>query len=108
MSDNSLPKANVFDSANMVIVLANIIFFMIVQTLFFKYVASKQFNIVLEDKAGIVGEYLKHDPAANEKYRQFKNSEKAKSIEKAAKEQEAIREKENMSSTLIWIGIPLL
>lgn len=101
-------NTQVFESANMIVLLSIIIFFMVVQTLFFKYVASKQFNIVLEDKANIVGEYLKHDPAANEKFRQFKNSEKVKSIEKAAKEQEAIREKDNMASTLKWIGLPLL
>lgn len=101
-------KTNVFDSANMIVVLSNVIFFIVVQTMFFKYVASKQFNIVLEDKAGIVGEYLKYDPNANEKFRRFKNSEQVKIIKQNAKKQEALREKENAESTMMWIGIPLL
>lgn len=101
-------KSHVFDSPNMIIVLSNIIFFMVVQTLFFKYVASKQFNIVLEDKANIVGEYLKHDPDANEKFRKFKNSDDAQNIKKNADAQQAIREKQNWSSTLMWVGVPLL
>jgi hypothetical protein len=101
-------KTHVFESSNMIVILANIIFFMVVQTLFFKYVASRQFNIVLEDKANIVEEYLKHDPKANTKFREFKNSDRAKEIKKAANEQEKIREAENMSNTMTWIGIPLL
>lgn len=99
---------NIFESANMIIVFANVIFFMIVQTLFFEYVASKQFNIVLEDKANIVGEYLKNDPNANEKYRRFKNSDKASQIQTTAKKQEDKRAKENMENTMLWIGIPVL
>lgn len=101
-------KTHVFESSNMIVILANIIFFMVVQTLFFKYVASRQFNIVLEDKANIVEEYLKHDPKANAKFREFKNSERVKAIQKAASDQEKIRETENMSNTMMWIGIPLL
>ncbi|VBB18000.1 hypothetical protein YASMINEVIRUS_463 [Yasminevirus sp. GU-2018] len=100
--------SEVFVSSNMIVVFANIIFFMIVQTLFFKYVASKQFNIVLEDKADIVEQYLKHDSKANLIYKKFRESGDAKTLRELAEKQEAERESINTSNTMMWIGIPFI
>ena len=41
---------NCIERNDLIPVLSNVIFFVIVQTLFFKYVASKQYEDVLENK----------------------------------------------------------
>lgn len=107
-SGQSLFNIELFISSNMIVVFATIIFCMITQTLFFKYVASKQFNTVLEDKANIVEQYLKHDEESNTLYKKFKSSESAKILKNAASQEEDIREKINMSNTMMWIGIPVI
>jgi hypothetical protein len=108
ISQSSKFHTDVFASSNMIVVFANIIFFILVQTLFFKYVASKQFNIVLEDKANIVEQYLKHDVKANKLYKKFKKSDDIKTLKDTAEHQEDVRESINLSSTMMWIGIPFI
>ena len=46
---------------NLIVVFCNVIFFIVVQTLFFKFIASKQFNVVLADKVGIINELAKQE-----------------------------------------------
>lgn len=46
------------DYNDWIVILVNVLFFMIVQTLFFRYVASKQYETVLVDKLGLVSEYI--------------------------------------------------
>jgi hypothetical protein len=98
---------DVFEPRNMIIVLVNIIFFMVVQTLFFEFEASKQFNFVLEDKAKIAQTYLQYDKNTAVKYQQFKTSEDAKNIESVAKKQEKQRKDENTKLIINWLGIPI-
>ena len=97
----------IFEPANMIVVLANIIFFMLIQTAFFEFEASKHFNIVLANKAKIAQEYLQYDKRSALKYQKFKSSPTAKNLETQAKEQLKKRNEENMELMLNWIGIPL-
>lgn len=98
---------DIFKPANMIVVFANIIFFMVVQTLFFKYVASKQFNIVLTDKAKIVQDYLGFDETSADKFKSFKASPTVQAIKEKAKNEEDMRTTENNKTMLKWIGIPV-
>lgn len=98
----------IFEPPNMIITFANIIFFIVVQTLFFKYVASKQFNNVLDDKVGILNEYLKYNTGFRTSVEEYLNSEQAKELQNAAKEQNKKREDANTDLMKTWIGIPLV
>lgn len=98
---------HIFKPSNMIVVFANIIFFMVVQTLFFRYVASKQFDIVLTNKAQIVADYLQYDKDAALKYQYFKSSEQAAKIREEAEKQQKQRDDDNFNSMLKWIGIPV-
>ena len=101
-------KPRLFASPNMIITFSNVIFFIVVQTFFFKYIASKQFNVVLSDKVGILNEYLKYDPEMTESIKQFTTSEEANEIKSKAKIQEKEREKLNKQRIKLWVGVPLV
>jgi hypothetical protein len=96
-----------FKNSNMVIAFLNIIFFIIVQTLFFKYFASKQFNTVLENKIDILNTYSELDPQAKEIIDAHLNSPQAAFIKEIAEYQELEREELNNKLIKKWIGIPL-
>ena len=98
----------IFQPANMIITFANVIFFIVVQTLFFKLVASKQFNQVLNDKMGIFNEYLKYNKDFKNSVTEYLGSEQVKELQDIAKQQEKKRESENMDLIKKWVGIPLV
>jgi ABC-type transport system involved in cytochrome bd biosynthesis fused ATPase/permease subunit len=98
----------IFQPANMIITFANVIFFMIVQTLFFKFVASKQFNEVLNEKVGIFNEYLKYNKDFKNTVTDYLESNQVKELQSTAKQQEQKRESENMNLIKKWIGTPLV
>lgn len=52
----------IFSSNNMVVNISNVICFITIQTLFFYFIASKQFNKLLIDKTEIVSSYITHNP----------------------------------------------
>lgn len=99
---------SIFTKPNMILVFSNVIFFIIVQTLFFNFVASKQFNVVLRDKADILNQYISQDKDAQKKYKEYRESKEVSSINKLSSKQEKNRKKENRSLIGSWIGIPLL
>lgn len=101
-------KSELFESANMIVVIATIIFFIIMQTLFFRYITANQLKIVLEDKADFFEEYLKHDENANARYLAFKESKQYHNIQEEAIREEKIRDSKNLTETMLWIGIPLI
>lgn len=84
-----------FTGANTLTVLANIFLFIFVQTGFFYFVASKQFNNVLESKIDILNLYLKSSPSTRQQVKDFLQSNEVKEIQKLAKEQEIKRTKMN-------------
>lgn len=84
-----------FTGANTLTVLANIFLFIFVQTGFFYFVASKQFNNVLESKIDILNLYLKSSPSTRQQVKDFLQSNEVKEIQKLAKEQEIKRTQMN-------------
>ena len=101
-----MDNTKVFAPANLIVIFANVMFFMIVQTLFFRYIASKQFNVVIRDKANIANEYLKYNKEASQQYELYKDSVEVKDIKKNAKKQFEERDDVNIDTTKTWIGIP--
>lgn len=101
-----MDNTKVFAPANLIVIFANVMFFMIIQTLFFRYIASKQFNVVIRDKANIMNEYLKYNKEASKEYDVYKNSKEVNEIKKNAKKQFKERDGINIDNTKTWIGIP--
>lgn len=98
----------VFSSPNMIVMWVNIIFFMVVQTLFFQFIASKQFNSVVQDKVGIMSEYLNNDPHAKAFMAENLESDYWIKNQSTARQHEKQRNDENWALLLKWVGIPLL
>lgn len=99
---------DMFKSPNMIIAFVNILFFIVVQTIFFKFVASKQFNVVLEDKVDILNSYLAKDPEALQSVKAWKSSPEYLVLEQTALMQEKKREELNIELIKSWVGIPFL
>lgn len=74
---------------------------MVVQTLFFKLVASKQYVNVLNSKMDLIDTFLEKDSEAQEEVNRFKREYLETNRGKAA-EQEALREKINTELTQIY------
>ena len=108
MSNILLNLWSIFFSNNMITLLSNVIFYIVVQTLFFYFIGSKQFNNVLENKVDIVVSYAKKNIYLKEFIKEYISNENAKKLEKEAKKQKKKREKYNRSLIFKWIGIPLL
>lgn len=96
-----------------IIVLVNVIFFMIVQTLFFKFVASKQYADVLVSKIDLIKLFLSKEPEKQSEFNDYKNEYLKTNNEKALQQQRA-RDKTNKELTrkyclnLILLGIVVL
>lgn len=105
-----MPSINmdIFKSPNMIIAFVNILFFIVVQTIFFKFVASKQFNVVLKDKVDILNSYLSYDPEAKVAVHAWKASPEYQVLEQTALIQERKREDLNVALMKSWIGVPFL
>lgn len=101
-------KYEIFRLSNMIIIFSNIVFFMIIQTLFFKYIASKQFELVLKNKVDILNTYLKYDTDQKEKIKKYINDEKTQKIIKNSYDSEKKRNKYNNMLIIKWIGIPII
>jgi hypothetical protein len=96
-----------FKPSNMVITLCNIIFFIVVQTLFFKFIASKQFNIVLQNKMGIINNFANNNLSVKKQIQEYLLTEEAKNISNNAKSENLVREKKNLKLIKNKIG-PIL
>ena len=96
---------SVFNYSNIIITLCNIIFFIVVQTLFFKLIASKQFNIVLQSKMGILNEFANNNDYIKNNLKEFLQSEQAKMITKGAKADNKVRENKNFKLIKDKIGV---
>jgi len=93
----NLPRMqNTFTASNLLGILCNVFLFIVVQTGFFYFVASKQFNNVLESKVDIMNIYLKNNENAKQNMKEYINSESVKEIKKIAKEQEVKRDAANI------------
>lgn len=56
-----------------IIILMNLVFFMIVQTYFFRYIASKQYENVLSNKLGLFQTILNKNPQYKQLIKTYKN-----------------------------------
>jgi purine-cytosine permease-like protein len=61
------------DKYEMIIVFLNILFFMCIQILFFKYFISKEYDHILKNKFNIVKTYILKDEDLKIKYNNYKN-----------------------------------
>ena len=95
------------DRNDLIPVLSNVIFFVIVQTLFFKYVASKQYEVVLESKLDFIKTICNNDPYLKSKIYDFKDKYLEENKEKV-EQQEKIRNEKNMKLYYMYSGIPFV
>lgn len=86
----------IFNSNNMIINVSNIICFITIQTLFFYFIASKQFNKVLIDKTDIVSSYISHDPELRNSAVQYFQSDDWKALVKQGNQQTSQRDLANL------------
>ena len=99
---------NMTEPSNMVIILINIIFFMIIQTIFFKYILSEKINSVIADKTNILNMYIQHNKTLGAKIEQYINSEHRHRLKEVAQKQKTDRHDHNNISANIWIFIPII
>lgn len=92
--------------ADFIIIFSNVLFFIVVQTIFYKYVASKQIDILVTEKTGILNEFLKNTPFARKDIHTFITSEEATKIRTQSQKDKEHREELNRIVMLKWIGIP--
>jgi len=104
---NSSRMQNTFTASNLLGIFCNIFLFIVVQTLFFYTVASKQFNMVLEEKVDILNTYFKYDKESAENMEEYLKSERVRQIKEDAKVQEKNRNEANIQLIKDEIG-PLL
>ena len=95
-----------FESKNLVLVFANVFVFMVIQTLFFDQVASRQFDDLLKNKTGIYTTWLRLEPSRKEQAR-ARIDAAVDSIRGPAAEQAARRNAANWSLFRKDVGLPL-
>ena len=95
------------DRNDLIPVLSNVIFFVIVQTLFFKYVASKQYEVVLESKLDFIKTICNNDPYLKSKIYNFRDNY-LKENKDLVKKQEKIRNEKNIKLYYMYSGIPFV
>ncbi len=88
---NPLSFFKCFDRNDWLVIIANVLFFMVVQTLFFKYIASQQYEDVLVSKLEMIKIAMQKNPAFKRQILELKKDYQQK-YESIAKEQEARRE----------------
>lgn len=97
---------NCIDRNDLIPVICNVIFFVIVQTLFFKYVASKQYEVVLESKLDFVRTLCDNDPYIKQQIYTYRD-QYLKDNADIVKIQEEKRNEKNMKLYYLYSGIPL-
>lgn len=97
-----IPKPN-----DWIIILANVLFFMVVQTYFFKYIASQQYEYVLETKLQFLRTLAKHNPEFAYLI-QHSNRDAQEKYKKTAESQHEQRKKANDSLEFMYCWIPII
>jgi hypothetical protein len=95
---NPLSFFNCFDRNDWLVIIANVLFFMVVQTLFFKYIASQQYEEVLTSKLDMVKLAMQKNPAFKRQILELKKDYQQK-YKDIAKAQEAQRKVVNQDLT---------
>lgn len=86
---------NVFDPSNLLILFANLLAFVLLQTTFFWFVASRNVEQVLEDKSVYVSDLLSKRGVSLEMLRTYLDSDEMRALPKKAEEQREMREQIN-------------
>jgi hypothetical protein len=88
---NPLSFFKCFDRNDWLIIIANVLFFIVVQTLFYKYILSQQYEDVLVSKLEMIKLAMQKNPAFKRQILELKKDYQQK-YETIAKKQEARRE----------------
>jgi len=77
-----------------IVIISNVLFFMVVQTMFFIFIASKQYETVLADKMDLISRFVNKNAGSKQKMKDFKDAYLL-SNSKKAEEQHTVRMQEN-------------
>lgn len=78
-----------------VLIMANVIFFMVVQILFFKIIASKEVDEVIEKKSNILSDLLDNNPILSEQFDAYYASTDYTSVKKTSEQKTKKRDAKN-------------
>ena len=102
------------DKYEIFLILFNILFFMVVQTLFFKYIVSKEYDVLLEEKLETIKYFLSNDEKLNKDFDILKdnylnniNTDNGKTNTEIAEEQLKLRTEHNNKLYLFHALIPI-
>jgi hypothetical protein len=95
------------DKNEVFLILINIIIFMIIQTIFFKFVISTEYENLIKEKLNTVNYYISHDQEVKNIIINYKKNNIEK-IKKKALEKEKIRDKINSKLYLEYCFMPIL
>ena len=95
------------DKNEVFLIFINIIVFMIIQTLFFKFIISTEYEHLIKEKLNTINYYISQDEEVKNIIINYKNN-KIETIEKKALEQEKIRDEKNLVLYTHYCIIPIL
>ena len=95
------------DKNEVFLIFINIIIFMIVQTLFFKFIITKEYETLVKEKLNTVNYYLDRDQEAKDIMIDYKNNN-IESIKKQASNQQKFRDDKNIFLYIYYCIIPIL
>jgi hypothetical protein len=95
------------DKNEVFLILINIIIFMIIQTIFFKFVISTEYESLIKEKLNTVNYYISRDQEVKNIIINYKKNNIEK-IKKKALEKEKIRDKINSKLYLEYCFMPIL
>lgn len=90
--------SNCLTRNNLIVIFLNVIFFMIVQTLFFNFVASQQYLNVLKSKVDIINILIDKDPDFKQSVSEFKKEWLEQKTDISKKQEEERRIQNNLLS----------
>ena len=94
------------DRNDLIPVVANVLFFMVFQFLFFKYVASKQYEEVLLTKLDFVNNLQKESPVIHKEFSKLRTDYIQQNKDKAIQE-ENLRDEDNLQLSKTHIYLPI-
>jgi hypothetical protein len=95
------------DKNEVFLIFINIIIFMIIQTLFFKFIISNEYEHLIKEKLNTVNHYIDQDQEVKDMIINYKQN-KIEILRDKALEQEKIRNKQNIFLYLYYCIIPIL
>ena len=95
------------DKNEVFLIFINIIIFMIIQTLFFKFIISTEYEHLIKVKLNTINYYIDRDQEVKDMIIDYKNNNIEKIRDKAL-EEEKIRNKQNIILYLYYCIIPIL